>query len=451
MTAEDRYYKFTEKELEKFCDHYFLNDTEFEKYCKERYIPMHESALSDPAEIILLSYTVLLNAVVSYSFAFVSFTAMIYFDNNATTKIDERVLDEMYPFLLDNYANANSTHAAGRSVSAAVERARERIATSISCAPDELVFCSGATEALNIAIKGAAFNALEGRNKIITITTEHKAVLDTCAYLEQVGFELVYLPVDPYGSVSFSKLEKAIDEQTIAVCAMLVNNETGTIQPLAEIARQSRAKGALIICDASQGFGKLPIKVNELDVDMLVLSAHKFHGPKGIGVLYLKKGISLSPISHGGGHEKGLRSGTLNVPLIMGMACACELAVAELDSNSSYVKNLRDRLELELLSIPGAKLNGHPLLRSNNVANISFPGIDANVLITALPELAISNGSACTAAVFEPSHVLLAMGLNHATAFGAIRFSLSKYNTIDEVKETINLMTHYLSGATQNL
>jgi len=374
---------------------------------------------------------------------------MIYFDNNATTKIDERVLDDMWLFLSDNYANASSTHALGRSVSAAVEDARERIAASIACEPKELVFCSGATEALNIAIKGAAFSAPEGRNKIITIATEHKAVLDTCKYLEQVGFDVVYLPVDRYGVVSIPELYRALDVQTIAVCAMLVNNETGTIQPIAEIIRACKAKETLIICDASQAFGKLPINVKELNVDMLVLSAHKFHGPKGVGILYLKNGISLSPISHGGAHEKGLRSGTLNVPMIIGMAKACEVAKSELDENSNYVRNLRDHLELELLRIPGAKLNGHPLLRSNNVVNISFADTDANVLIAALPELAISNGSACTAAVFEPSHVLTAMGLSRENAYGALRFSLSKYNTIQEVDQAVSLLTDYLTGIIQ--
>ncbi|GAB3921531.1 cysteine desulfurase family protein [Mucilaginibacter myungsuensis] len=373
---------------------------------------------------------------------------MIYFDNNATTKIDERVLKDMWPFLSDNYANAASTHALGRSVSAAITDARETIARSIACRPGELVFCSGATEALNIAIKGAAFGAVDGRNKIITVATEHKAVLDTCAYLEQVGFEIVYLPVDQYGVVSIRELQKALDEQTIAVCVMLVNNETGTVQPLAEIVRQSRAKGALIICDASQAFGKLPVDVKELDVDMLVLSAHKFHGPKGAGVLYLKNGVVLSPTSHGGGQESGLRSGTLNVPQIIGMARACELAVSELDANSTYVRNLRDLLERELLRIPGTRLNGHPLLRSNNVVNISFTGIDANVLIAALPELAVSNGSACTAAVFEPSHVLTAMGISKEEAYASIRFSLSKFNTVEEVEAVLSLLTHYLSRIT---
>ena len=375
---------------------------------------------------------------------------IIYFDNNATTRLDERVLESMLPYLLSEYGNPASQHRFGLNINKKVEDARHTIANFINCASEEVIFTSGATESINLALKGVAFNASGNKNKIVTVTTEHKAVLDTCAYLEQVGFDIVYVPVDSAGLIDIVGLQDAIDINTIAVCVMFANNETGVVQPIKMISEVCHTKRVLLICDATQAVGKVIVDVKDLGVDMLIFSGHKFHGPKGIGALFIRKGIRLSPIIHGGSHEKTLRSGTLNSPAIIGLASACLIASAEMASNAHSIFCLRNKLEQSLLTRPGTKLNGDPVLRLHNVTNITFPDTDANTLISGLPYLAISNGSACTSSVFEPSYVLTAMGVSRSDAYGAIRFSLSKYNTSDEVDRTVRILFDYLDHSIQN-
>ena len=376
---------------------------------------------------------------------------MIYFDNNATTRMDAEVLEAMLPFFTKTYSNPASQHHFGSEARYFVEEARRSVLDILGGRDGHLVFTSGATEGLNIALKGAAFQATGGKTRIITVQTEHKAVLDCCAYLEQVGFEIVYLSVDRFGLLSINELKSQIDENTVAVCVMLVNNETGTIQPIREISAYCSEKNVLMICDATQAIGKIHVDFRELGADVVIFSGHKFHGPKGAGAVYLKKGATLETVVHGGGHEFGLRSGSLNVPGIIGLARACELAGGQLEEHAFYLSQLRDRLENKLLEIPGTKINGHPQLRSPNVTNMSFPGVDANTLISELTQLAVANGSACTAAVYEPSHVLTAMGLSREEAYGSLRFSLSKFNTADEVDRAVAILELYMSRVTQNL
>lgn len=375
---------------------------------------------------------------------------LIYLDNNSTTRLDQEVLNTMLPYFIEVYGNSASQHQFGLELAEIVEQARISIIRNLGGSDGQIIFTSGATESINIALKGAAFEAPDGKTKIITCATEHQAVLDTCAYLEQIGFEIIFLPVDNMGLVSIADAEDMIDDKTLAVAIMLVNNETGVIQPINELIRIAHRQGALMICDATQAIGKIPVNLNELDIDILIFSGHKFHAPKGIGALYIKKGIQLTTVVHGGGHEKGLRSGTLNVAGIVGLAKALEIVFQNLEQISRQVKKLRDLLERELMVIPGAKLNGHPDLRAPNVTNISFWDFDANTFISEMKHLAVANGSACTSAVIEPSHVLRAMGVDNQTAFGAIRFSLSKFTTKEEVEEAISLIRKYIGRLNSN-
>ena len=371
---------------------------------------------------------------------------MIYLDNNATTQIDERVLNEMLPYFTDYFGNSSSIHHFGEVINKNVEKAREQVATLLGASPKEIIFTSGATEGINLGIKGAAFaNQYKGKH-IITCKTEHKAVLDTCQYLEQIGFEVTYLPVGKDGLISIEELRNSLTADTILVSIMWVNNETGIIQPIQEIIDLTHQNGSLFFTDATQAVGKIPIDVYELDIDLLCLSAHKFYGPKGVGGLYVKKGIKLDAQTHGGGHEFGLRSGTSNVPAIIGLGKACEIAFDDMEQNTLIVKDLRDLLEKDMLEIPNTFVNGSIQNRLYNVSNISFPNIDANVLIGQIETLAISNGSACTAAIIEPSHVLKAMGLTDNQALGAIRFSLGKYTTKKEIKGTISLIKNFVEN-----
>lgn len=360
----------------------------------------------------------------------------IYLDNNATTKIAPEVLGAMMPYLTDNFANASSTHAFGLGASDAVKKARQQVADLIACETNEIIFTSGATEAINLGIKGVALANFGFKNHIVTSQTEHKAVLDTCKYLESIGFEITYLPVSEDGLIDITNLENALRPQTLLVAIMWVNNETGVIQPIDEIAEMTHNNGSLFFTDATQVVGKIPLNINS--IDMLSFSAHKFHGPKGIGGLYVKKGIKFESQIHGGGHEFGLRSGTSNVPAIVGLGAACELSQNCIIETKEIVEPLRDYLESELLKISGTILNGSPQKRLYNVSNLSFPNIDANVLIGQLKNIAVSNGSACTASIVQPSHVLKAMGNTDEQAMAAIRFSLCKYNTKDEIDITIN-------------
>jgi cysteine desulfurase len=368
---------------------------------------------------------------------------LIYLDNNSTTALDDRVLEAMLPYFRKYFGNASSTHYFGLETKKAVEDSREKISSLINCEPKEIIFTSGATESINIALKGLALNPGNTKKHIITLQTEHKAVIDTCKYLETVGFDVEYLSVTNDGLLDLNNLVNAIREDTFLVCIMWVNNETGVIQPIKEISNVTRSKKVLFMTDATQAVGKLPIDLKDYKgIDLLCFSAHKFHGPKGIGALYINNETiskkNLSPLQHGGGHESNLRSGTLNVPAIIGFAKTCQIASLEMESNSKYIEGLRNTLENELLNIEGSFVNGTKEKRLYNTTNICFPNFDANMFINKYKRIAVSNGSACTSALVEPSHVLTAMGLNDEDAFSAIRFSISKFNDEQDILSAIN-------------
>jgi cysteine desulfurase len=351
------------------------------------------------------------------------------------------VLEAMLPFLKDNFANSSSTHHYGQCINEKVKQARDQIADFINAESNELIFTSGATEAINIAIKGAAENYSSKGKHIITVSTEHKAVLDTCKDLEKKGFEITYLQVQSNGLIDLVELQKAIRPDTILVSVMYVNNETGVIQPIKEIAALAHKKGAIFMTDATQAVGKIEIDVDDLGIDLLCFSGHKMNAPKGIGAMYFRQRgnkVKLTPQIHGGGHEQGLRSGTLNVPGIIAFAKASEIAIEEMTLSQRNISVLRDKLETELLKLPNTSLNGDLKNRIYNTTNICFKGQDANILIGRMKNVAISNGSACTSAVVEPSHVLKAMGLSDDDAFASLRFSLGKFNTIEDIEIVVN-------------
>jgi len=372
---------------------------------------------------------------------------IIYLDNNATTPLDKRVLDTMLPFLTDNFANASSTHHFGISANEAVKNARLKVADLICSEDNEIIFTSGSTEAINLAIKGVAENYSAKGKHIVTVSTEHSAVLDTCRNLETKGYEVTYLPVKSDGLIDLTKLKNLLRSDTILVCMMYVNNETGVIQPLKEIAELTHNVGALFMTDATQAIGKFPVDVDALGIDLLCMSGHKLYAPKGVGALYVRQGmrrVKLSALTHGGGHEKGLRSGTLNVPSIVALGKACEISQQEMKQDAERISALRNELENELLKFSGAYVNGNTEQRIYNVSNICFPTVDANVLIGRMKNVAVSNGSACTSAVVAPSHVLIAMGLSNDDAFASIRFSLGRFNNQDEVKSVIKILNELL-------
>lgn len=362
---------------------------------------------------------------------------IIYLDYNATTPIDSRVLDAMLPYLKENYANPSSTHHFGTIINESVKTARTQVADLINADVEEIIFTSGSTEAINIALKGIGENYSENGKHIITVSTEHKAVLDTCKHLETRGYEITYLSVQKDGLIDLSDLKKSLRSDTILVCVMFVNNETGVIQPIKEIASLAHEVGALFMTDATQAIGKIEFDVDYFGVDILCLSGHKMYAPKGIGALYIRRGIRLPTFIHGGGHENGIRSGTLNVPSIMALGKACEIAIQEIKQDFEKITILRNELESELLEIPDTFVNGSSENRIYNVSNICFRGCDANVMIGKMKNIAVSNGSACTSAVIEPSHVLRAMELSDDDAFASIRFSLGKFNTEEEIKTVV--------------
>jgi cysteine desulfurase len=362
--------------------------------------------------------------------------SLIYLDNNATTRLDERVLEAMLPYFTTNYANAGSAHIAGLTVNEAVENARWQTANLIGANEDEITFTSGATESINLAIKGLAN---QDRKHIVTIATEHKAVLKTCQYMETLGFEVTYLPVASDGILDINLLNEAIKYNTLIINAMITNNETGVMQNISAISEIVHNKNALLFCDATQAVGKISVDVKKLGIDLLPFSAHKFYGPKGIGGLYVsaKAKIKLLPQIHGGDQQRKLRSGTLNVPGIIGLGKACEIAVNEIEEDQKRIQKLRDRLENGLLKFVGSFINGNPFNRIYNTTNICFPGVNAETLILGLQNIAVSNGSSCSAATTEPSHVLKALGLSDDDALSSIRFSLGRFTTSDEIDETI--------------
>lgn len=380
---------------------------------------------------------------------------IIYLDNNATTQIDKRVLDAIMPFLTNEFANANSTHLFGVSANEAVKAARIQVADLIGADAHEIIFTSGSTESINLAIKGVAEKYSSKGKHIVTVATEHSAVIDTCKYLETIGYKITYLPVLPDGLIDLDELKNVLREDTILISVMLANNETGVLQPIKEIANLAHVVDALFMTDATQAVGKIPINVDELGIDLLCLSGHKLYAPKGVGALYVRhrmKRVKIPALLHGGGHERGMRSGTLNVPGIVALGTACSLAHKEMKQDAENIFALRNYLEEELLKIDDTIINGNRDKRLYNTLNILFSGADSDALIMGLsntendlPLIAVSNGSACTAASIEPSHVLTAMGLNETDAFSSIRFSLGKFNTKEEIDVVISAVKNVVS------
>jgi cysteine desulfurase len=361
-------------------------------------------------------------------------------DNNATTRTDPRVVEAMLPYFTSDYGNAASrNHLFGWRAQEAVDQAREQVATLIGAHPKEIIFTSGATESDNLALKGVAARHRGGH--IITAATEHHAVLDPAGRLEREGFRVTVLPVDAFGRVTAEQVESALTPETILVSIMVANNEVGTLQPIGDIGRMCKRRGVLFHTDAAQAAGKVPLDVEELGIDLLSLSAHKMYGPKGIGALYVRRReprVALEPMLDGGGHERGLRSGTLAVPLIVGFGLACDLCREEMTAEASRQAGLRDRLREGIQGqLEGVTLNGHPTERLPGNLNLSFAWVDGEALLTSLRNVAVSSGSACTSASLEPSYVLRAMGVSDDLARGSLRFGLGCFTTLDEVQWVI--------------
>ena len=367
----------------------------------------------------------------------------IYFDHAATTPVDPRVLDKMLPYFTQKFGNPNSQHAFGRETVCAVDDARDEIAACIGAKPSEIYFTSGGTEADNWALRGAAYSLANKGKHLIVSAVEHPAMIATAKELAKKGFEVTFAEVDEYGAVDLEKLEKAIRSDTVFVGVMTANNEVGTIQPVKEIAALCKAKGIVFFTDAVQAAGAIPLNVKESGADMLSFSAHKFYGPKGIGVLYIRSGLKIEKLVSGGHQERSMRGGTTNVPAVVGMAEALRIATQNLDENAAYVSAIRDRfIHRVLREIPYVKLNGHPEKRLPANANFSFRYIEGESLLFSLDlkGIAVSSGSACSSGSLEPSHVLLAMGLPEGLAHGSIRFSFGKGNTMEEADYTVDAL-----------
>jgi cysteine desulfurase len=362
----------------------------------------------------------------------------IYLDHHATTPVDPRVLAAMLPYFTEHFGNPTSTtHQYGWAAEAAVTQSRESLAVAIGASPEEIVFTSGATEANNLALKGVAEAYFSKGQHIITLQTEHNAVLDPCQYLESLGFTVTYLPVNSDGLLDLAQLKTAIHADTILVSIMAANNEIGVLQPLAEIGKLCKEREVLFHTDAAQAIGKIPLDVNLLNIDLMSMTAHKVYGPKGIGALYVRRRhprVKLSPQLHGGGHERGMRSGTLYPPQIVGFATAVDIALTEIEARTVKSIELRDRLWSQLSQIEGIYLNGHSTQRLAGNLNISVAGVDGNALLLGLqPIVALSSGAACSSTKIAPSHVLQAIGRTEALANAALRFGIGHHNTVAEI------------------
>ncbi|HMM70101.1 MAG TPA: cysteine desulfurase NifS [Gudongella oleilytica] len=361
---------------------------------------------------------------------------MIYMDHSATTPVKKEVLEEMLPYFSEFYGNPSSVYALSNHSRLAIDKARERVAKAIGAKKTEVFFTGGGSEADNWALKGVAYKNKDKGNHIITTKIEHHAILHTCEYLEQQGFQVTYLDVDEYGMISLEELEKAITEKTILISIMFANNEIGTIQPVKEIGELAKKHGVLFHTDAVQAVGSLPIDVKEMNIDLLSMSAHKLYGPKGVGALYIRQGTKIDPLIAGGAQEKNKRAGTENTPGIVGLGKAIELAYEHLEENTTYLISLRERLIKGIKErIPYVRLNGHPEKRLPGNANFCFQFIEGEALLLSLDMVGIagSSGSACTSGSLDPSHVLLAIGLPHEIAHGSLRLSLGTGNTEEEV------------------
>ncbi len=363
----------------------------------------------------------------------------IYLDNQATTPLDPKVFSAMEPWFTEKFGNASSrNHTYGWEAEEAVEIARESVAATIGALPKEIIFTSGATEANNIALQGAAKSYQDQGRHIITVKTEHKAVMDVCQHLSKDGFDITYLPVDKDGILDLNKFEDAIRDDTILASVMHVNNEIGVIQPIKELGAICKNKGVIFHVDAAQSLGKIPINVDDMGIDLLSISAHKLYGPKGVGALYVRRKnprVQLQPIMFGGGHERGIRSGTLPVPNIVGMGQACDLAADVMIEENLRISQLRDTLLKGIRAEnPNASINGSMEHRVAGNLNMSFPGANNEAIIAAVPDIAISSGSACTTSTMEPSHVLLALGMSKNEVYSSLRFGIGRFNTEGEIQ-----------------
>jgi cysteine desulfurase len=381
----------------------------------------------------------------------------IYLDSAATTPLHPRALEAMMPFLTGRFGNPSATYALAREAQTAIDDARKAVASVLGCRSSDVIFTSGGTESINSALKGVAFAQKKARagNHIVTTEVEHHAVLHTCNYLEHYGFEVTYLPVDGFGRVDPDDVARAITDRTVLVSVMQANNEVGTIEPVAEVARAAGERARVlgkripVHTDAVQAAGSLSVRVDELGVDLLSLSGHKFGGPKGTGVLYIRRGVPFAPQLSGGGQERQRRAGTENVAGIVGIATALTLAEESRRSSSDTVLTLRDRLIAGILaSVPGSRLNGHPTERLANNVNVSFPGVRGDELVLALDRLGIaaSAGAACGSSTWEPSHVLLAMGLTMPEAVGGLRLTLSPATTVEEIETVLRALPQAVSA-----
>jgi cysteine desulfurase len=367
----------------------------------------------------------------------------IYFDHSATTPVDKDVASLMLEYMTEKFGNASSIHSFGREARKALDQAREQVAALLGASANEIFFTSGGTESDNLALMGAAFANRKKGNHIITSAIEHHAVLHTCEYLAKHGFEITYLPVDEYGIVQLDAVKKAITDKTILISVMYANNEVGSIQPIKEIGAIAKEKGIYLHTDAVQAVGSIPIDVKADNIDLLSLSGHKFHAPKGIGALYIRRGVRIQAIQHGGGHERNMRAGTENVPGIIGLGKACENARLDMDKKVAYLSRLRDRIISEITAkIPHIKLNGHPTKRLPGSVNFSFLYVEGESLLLNLDlkGIAASSGSACTSGSLDPSHVLLAMGLSHEVAHGSLRVTLGKGNSEEDVEYFLQVL-----------
>ncbi len=365
---------------------------------------------------------------------------MIYLDHSATSPVDPEVFEAMKPYFVDSFGNASTLYSLGREGKRAMEAARIEVASLINAEPKEIIFTSGGTESDNLAIKGTAYKLKNKGNHIITTNIEHPAVDETCKYLEKKGFEVTYLPVEKDGIIKIEDLEAAITDETILITVMHANNEIGTIQPIEEIGKIARERKIYFHTDAVQTVGKIPVDVKKMNVDMLSLSSHKLYGPKGVGAIYIKQGIRIEPLLHGGGHERGIRPGTENVPGIVGLGKACSIALANLEADAQKLTTLRNRLiDGVLESNEDSYLNGDRNKRLPNNANFRFTGIEGESLILHLDSkgIAASTGSACSSTKLEASHVLTAIGLEQVEAHGSLRISLGRENTEEDIEYAI--------------
>lgn len=372
----------------------------------------------------------------------------VYLDHSATTPVRAEVMTAMMPYFAGHFGNASSVHRWGREARAGLEDARGKVADLIGASPQEIIFTSGGTEGDNLAIRGTAWNKRPKGNHLITSSIEHHAVLHTCETLEKEGFAVTYLPVDKYGMVDPSQVEKAITDRTTLITVMHGQNEVGTIEPIKEIGAIAKEHGVTFHVDAVQSAGKVPLDVTDMNVDLLTLSSHKMYGPKGVGALYVRKGTRLNPLATGGSHEHGLRAGTENVPGIVGFGEACRLAKEELPAESQRLTVLRDRLIQGLLTkVPDTVLNGHPTIRLPHHVNVSFKFIEGESILLNLDLLGVgaSSGSACTSGSLEPSHVLLAMGLTHELAHGSLRMTLGLSTTEEDVDYVLSVLPPIVS------